>query len=154
MTTVQTVIRKRLHIHLGRWLVLLVASTVLGVGLVGPAFATGTATAKGGPPIGRILFCYSYASTSYPINVQDVVLKDKTTYLIGYSKNGHSLSGPISKGTYVRHGSKLNFLTGPYAKIHWYGIWKAKRVYPGGGTPALLALYTPKGDESLDCGLN
>jgi hypothetical protein len=84
-------------------------------------------------------------------------LKSTTTYLTAPMRKGNSLSGPILKGTYKLSGAKLTFLTGTYAQIHWYGVWKLHT--PGThDDPRHIGMYTatrhagaPKGENVLEC---
>ena len=137
--------------HLGsflcvrRWLVPLIAAVALSVGFVAPALAAG------GPPIGPIYDCYSYA-TAYSVYIQAIQLKTTTTYLVAPMRKGNSLSGTAVKGTYTLRGAKLTFLTGPYGKIHWYGLWKLKTTDTAGFTDqAHIGLFTPKGQSAIEC---
>lgn len=120
------------------------AGVALSVGFVAPALAAG------GPPIGPVYDCFGYsgAVSNYVTAFQ---LKSATTYLLAPTRKGNSLSGPVVKGTYTLRGSKLTFLTGPYGKIHWYGLWKL-RTLKNGGDQRHIALYTAKGvDSGMEC---
>ena len=130
-----------------RWFVPLIAGVALSVGFVAPALATG-----GGPPIGPIYDCYGFSGPVMNY-VTALKLKSKTTYLLApFRKGKSSLSGRIVKGTYKLRGTKLTFLTGPYGKIHWYGVWKLKTTDTAGFTDQRhIGLFTPKGQEPIEC---
>jgi hypothetical protein len=132
----------RSSLHVRRWFVSLIAGAALSVGFVAPAGAAG------GPPIGRIYDCYSYA-TSWTLYIQALELKTTTTYLVAPMRKGNSLSAPVVKGTYTLRGAKLTFLTGPYGKIHWYGVWKPTR--DKFGDQRHIGLFSPKGQEPIEC---
>jgi hypothetical protein len=108
-----------------------------------------TALAAGGPPIGPIYDCYGFgASMRY---FEALQLKSATTYLTAPQRKGNSLVGPVLKGTYTLHGAKLTFLTGTYARVHWYGLWKLKTLSPGRGDPRHIGLYTTRGQDVIEC---
>ena len=128
-----------------RWFVPLIAGAALSLGLVAPALATG-----GGPPIGPIYDCYGFSGPvmNYVTALQ---LKNKTTYLLAPFRKGNSLSGKVVKGTYKLRGKKIIFLTGAYGQIHWYGVWTLKTLLNGIGDARHIGLFTPKGQEPIEC---
>jgi len=139
-------ILKRERAHTAhRCAVAALAGVALSVGIVAPALAAG------GPPIGPVYDCYGF-SGAVENYVQALQLKSTTTYLVAPTRKGNSLSGAAAKGTYKLVGSKLIFLTGPYGKIHWYGVWKLKTIDAAGfGDARHIGLFTPKGQSAIEC---
>ena len=140
-TTTSASASRNVH-HVRQWFASLIAGAALSVGLVSPAGATG------GPPIGPVYDCYGFAVYAQITYFGAFQLKSSTTYLTAPTRKGVSLSGPVRKGTYKLRGTKLIFLTGTYGKLHWYGVWKATRA---NGDARHIGLFTPKGQEPLEC---
>ena len=134
----------RSFLHVRRWFVSLIAGAALSVGFVAPAGAAG------GPPIGPVYDCYGYGTYAVITYFGALQLKSPTTYLTAPTRKGNSLSGTIVKGTYTLRGTKLIFQTGTYGKIHWYGVWTLKTTTDG-GDPRHIGIFTPKGQEPLEC---
>jgi len=122
----------------------LIVGVALSVGLATPALAAG------GPPIGPAYDCYTFPTYGQMTYFESLRLKNATTYLTAPDRKGTSLSGPTAKGTYKRVGSRFTFLTGTFARVHWYGVWKLKTL-KNGGDRRHIGMYTKKGLNVMEC---
>lgn len=137
--------RERAHTA-HRCAVAALAGVALSVGFVAPALAAG------GPPIGPAYDCYTFPTYGQMTYFESLQLKSTTTFLTAPERKGNSLSGPTTKGTYKLSGSKLTFLTGTFARIHWYGLWKLKYTDVGGFTDQRhIGMYTTRGQNVMEC---
>jgi hypothetical protein len=149
VNTARSVIRTfaaagRSFLSVRRWFAPLVAALALSVGFAAIALAAG------GPPIGPAYDCYTFPVYAQMTYFESLQLKSATTYLLAPDRKGTSLSGPVQKGTYKLVGSKFTFLTGTFARTHWYGLWKLKTL-KNGGDQRHIGLYTTKGQNVMEC---
>jgi len=93
-----------------------------------------------GPPLHRIMDCYSDPSGVLQY-VTALELTSSSTYVLAPSRKGNGLIGKLSRGSDRINGPTVTFLTGAYGR-KYLGHWSLRHTQNGYVVASNLALLT------------